>query len=73
MAKLTYSEQQAARKLEYFQDENGMWVFDARLPPEAGALVIGAIEAFVAKMKDDEQTQKRVSAETRPPKRGSPN
>lgn len=65
MAKLTFSEQQAARKLEYFQDDDGMWVFHARLPPEAGALVIRAIETVAARMQEDKQFQKRVSAETR--------
>ncbi len=63
MAKLSFSEQQAARKLEYFQDENGMWVFEATLPPEAGALVIRAIEAAVAGTQEGKQIQKRVSAE----------
>lgn len=65
MAKLTFSEQQAARKLEYFQDDDGMWVFHARLPPETGAIVVRAIETVAARMQEDKQFQKRVSAETR--------
>ncbi len=64
MAKLTPTEQQAARKLGYFQNENGMWVFHATLPQETGALVIRAIEAGVASLQDDRQAQKHVSAET---------
>ncbi len=37
--------EQQARELVYFQDEQGMWVIRGRLPAEAGALVVQAIEA----------------------------
>ena len=62
-------DQDNARKLVYYQDSDGMWVIHAKLPPEAGALVVKAIEAIAV----PEQTQKQeqlqnpeqdVSAET---------
>ena len=38
-------EQENERKLVYYQDQDDMWVIHAKLPPEAGALVVKAIEA----------------------------
>lgn len=52
-------EQQRERKLAYYQDDDGMWVIHAKLPAEAGALVIKAIEAVANPAQD-----KNVSAET---------
>ena len=52
-------EQDNDRKLVYYQDQDGMWVIHAKLPPEAGAMVIKAIEAE-ANLVD----KKNVSAET---------
>ncbi|QIB66710.1 HNH endonuclease signature motif containing protein [Kineobactrum salinum] len=70
-------EQEAARKLVYFRDEDGMWVVHAKLPAEAGALLVKAIEAIVAPTQAEKQTQIReqrqaqsqdnLSAETREP------
>jgi hypothetical protein len=62
-------EQDNARKLVYYQDSDGMWVIHAKLPPEAGALVVKAIEAIAApeQVQKQEQLQnpeKGVSAET---------
>ena len=53
-------EQDNERKLIYYQDQDGMWVIHARLPAEAGALVVKAIEAAT----DPVQEEKDVSAET---------
>src|SRR5210317_729263 len=53
-------EQDNERKLVYYQDQDGMWVIHARLPAEAGALVIKAIEAAT----DPVREEKDVSAET---------
>jgi Domain of unknown function (DUF222)/HNH endonuclease len=53
-------EQDNQRKLVYYQDQDGMWVIHARLPPEAGALVVKAIEAVATPA----QAEKDVSAET---------
>ncbi|MDX1736084.1 MAG: DUF222 domain-containing protein, partial [Halioglobus sp.] len=60
-------EQFASRELLYYQDEQGMWVIHARLPAEAGELVVKAIEASVALERErDEETEdaENVSAET---------
>ena len=57
------------RKLVYYQDQDGMWVIHAKLPPEAGALVVKAIEAVAKPAQVEEQSRlqagkKNVSAET---------
>jgi Domain of unknown function (DUF222)/HNH endonuclease len=53
------------RKLVYYQDQEGMWVIHARLPAEAGALVIKAIEAVADPVqKEKQEPGKDVSAET---------
>ena len=70
-------EQEAARKLVYYQDDDGMWVIHARLPAEAGSLLVRAIEAVAAPVQQEKQRQvlereeatecvKDVSAETFP-------
>jgi len=51
------------RKLSYYQDEEGMWVIRAKLPPEAGALVVKAIEAVSEKNDSAESfSQRRADA-----------
>jgi hypothetical protein len=62
-------EQKNERKLIYFQDRDDMWVIHAKLPPEAGALVVKAIEAVATpaqleKQQQLQEPQKSVSAET---------
>ena len=62
-------EQENERKLVYFQDQDDMWVIHAKLPPEAGALVVKAIEAVATpaqleKQQQLQEPQKSVSAET---------
>lgn len=66
-------EQDNARKLAYYQDSDGMWVIHARLTPEAGALVVKAINAMASPVQAERQEQlqqdrqdspKDVSAET---------
>jgi len=52
-----------ARKLVYYQGDNGSWVIHARLPAEAGSLVIKAIEA-VATSRQKAGSEEDVSAET---------
>ena len=61
--------QENDRKLVYYQDHDGMWIIHAKLPSEAGALVVKAIEAVAAplqleKQQEMQDTQKSVSAET---------
>ena len=62
-------EQDNERKLVYYQDQDGMWIIHARLPPEAGSLVVKAIEAVAKPVQSEEQSriqepEKNVSAET---------
>ena len=62
-------EQDNERKLVYYQDQHGMWVIHARLPAEAGALVVKAIEAVANPVQEEKQGElqerdKDVSAET---------
>jgi hypothetical protein len=70
-------EREASRKLSYYQDNDGMWVINARLSPEAGSLLVKAIEALVAPIQEEKreqlleqrlqeaaQEEKGVSAET---------
>ena len=62
-------EQDNERKLVYYQDQHGMWVIHARLPAEAGALLIKAIEAVANPVQEEKQGElqerdKDVSAET---------
>jgi hypothetical protein len=62
-------EQDNERKLVYYQDQGGMWVIHARLPPEAGSLVVKAIEAVANPVQEEKQRElknreKDVSAET---------
>jgi len=62
-------EQDNERKLIYYQDQDGMWIIHAKLPPEAGALVVKAIEAVANPLQEEKQEElkkpvKDVSAET---------
>jgi hypothetical protein len=59
-------EQDNARKLVYYQNDDGMWVIHAMLPPETGALVVKAIEAITSPLQaqKQEELQQDVSAET---------
>jgi len=63
-------EQAQARKLLYYQDDDGMWVIHAKLPAESGSLVVKAIEAVATPVQQARQQEltgareKAVSAET---------
>ncbi len=62
-------EQENARKLVYYQGQDGMWVIHAKLPPEVGALVVKAIEAVATPAQLEQQqnlqdSPKGISAET---------
>lgn len=61
--------QHEARELVYYQDDQGMWVIRGRLPAEAGALVVKAIETAMESMElvdeeADDPEQENVPAET---------
>ena len=53
-----------ARSLRSYQDDDGMWVIHAKLPPEQGSLVLKAIEEIVQKHKTSVHEPENVSAET---------
>ena len=50
-------EQRDARKLLYYQDDDGMWVIHARLPAVEGALVAKAIDAVVEPIQAEKRRQ----------------
>lgn len=59
-------EQDNARKLVYYQDSDGMWVIHAKLPPEAGALVVKAIEAIAAPAREEKQEELKQARDSEP-------
>jgi len=50
-------EREKSRTLTYYQDNDGMLVINARLSPEAGSLLIKAIEALVAPIQEEKREQ----------------
>jgi hypothetical protein len=59
--------QHAHRQVNYFYDENGEFILNARLPPEIGAIVRKAIETAVDALREPDEpanTPGYVSAET---------
>jgi hypothetical protein len=46
-----------ARELYWFQDEDGMWVIHAKLPPEQGQLVMKALEAISRPIQEERQEE----------------
>jgi hypothetical protein len=44
-----------AREMFWFQDEEGMWVIHARLPPEQGHLVVKTLEAVTRPLQEERQ------------------
>ena len=44
-----------ARELYWFQNEDGMWILHAMLPPEQGQLVIKAVQAVVRPLAEERQ------------------
>ena len=54
-------QQEDKRELVYYQDDDGMWIIHAKLPPEAGALVIKTIEAVA--VPEQQETQKQIQSE----------
>jgi hypothetical protein len=50
-------DREEARKLTYYQDNDGMWVINARLSPEAGSLLVKTIEALVAPVLEEKREQ----------------
>jgi len=56
---------ETSRELSYYQDEDGMWVIKAKLPPEAGALVVKAIEALVAPLQERQREEALAARQAR--------
>jgi len=56
---------EVSRELSYYQDEDGMWVIKAKLPPEAGALVVKAIEALVAPLQERQREEALAARQAR--------
>ncbi len=46
-----------AREFYWFQDDDGMWVFHARLPPEEGHLVRRTLEALARPLQEERQAE----------------
>jgi hypothetical protein len=44
-----------ARELYWFQDEDGMWIIHAKLPPEQGQLVMKALQAVARPLEEERQ------------------
>jgi hypothetical protein len=50
-------QQDNARELVYYQDDDGMWIIHAKLPPEDGALVVKALEAVATKDAENDSAE----------------
>jgi hypothetical protein len=55
-------QQDNERQLVYYQDNDGMWIIHAKLPPEAGALVVKAIDAVAVPEQEEKQATLRAGA-----------
>ena len=53
--------QENKRELVYYQDDDGMWIIHAKLPPEAGSLVVKTLEAVA--LPEQQQAQKQLQSE----------
>lgn len=63
-------DQYDAREVVYYQDENGMWIIHAKLPAEAGAVFVKAIDAVMEQKNVPAGTSvENVPAETFPQRR----
>lgn len=54
-----------ARELYWFQDQDGMWVIHARLPPEQGQLVMKALQAVARPLEEERQEEWRAAQKAR--------
>jgi hypothetical protein len=59
------SAREHAREMFWFQDENGMWVIHARLPPEQGHLVVKALEAVTRPLQEERQEEYQAARDAR--------
>ncbi len=54
-----------ARELYWFQDEDGMWVIHARLPPEQGQLVMKALQAVARPLEEERHDEWKAKQKAR--------
>lgn len=54
-----------ARELYWFQDEEGMWIIHARLPPEQGQLVMKALQAVARPLEEERQDEWQAKQKAR--------
>ncbi len=59
------SARELARELYWFQDEDGMWIIHAKLPPEQGQLVMKALQAVVRPLEEARQEEWRAKQKAR--------
>ena len=58
-------DQALARKLVYYQEEDGSWIIHAKLPAEVGSLVVKAIEALATPVQQELQKENMEKQERR--------
>lgn len=54
-----------ARELYWFQDEDGMWIIHAKLPPEQGQLVMKALQAVTRPLAEERQEEWQATRKAR--------
>ncbi len=54
-----------ARELYWFQDEDGMWIIHAKLPPEQGLLVMKALQAVARPLEEERQEEWKAKQKAR--------
>ncbi|MEQ9462690.1 MAG: DUF222 domain-containing protein, partial [Haliea sp.] len=54
-----------ARELYWFQDEDGMWIIHAKLPPEQGLLVMKALQAVARPLEEERQDEWKARQQAR--------
>jgi hypothetical protein len=54
-----------AREVYWFQDEDGMWVIHAKLPPEQGQLVMKALQAVARPLAEERQEEWQAKQKAR--------
>jgi len=59
------SARELARELYWFQDQEGMWIIHAKLPPEQGQLVMKALQAVVRPLEEARQEEWRAKQKAR--------
>ncbi|WP_162300127.1 HNH endonuclease signature motif containing protein [Kineobactrum sediminis] len=54
-----------ARELYWFQDQDGMWIIHAKLPPEQGQLVMKALQAVVRPLEEERHEEWKTKQKAR--------